>query len=106
MDALVLHLDALPIYSRGGYNPKVIIRTAVATSIPLDPGPQHLGDYSYAIEQMLKTVKVIRLHRTGQIIPEYRRALARPGSSLMIEYTELYDTTNSDTELTGDVLSK
>src|SRR5712691_1403346 len=55
---LVLHLDKLPIYSRGGYRPKVIIRTAVATEHPLDPGPQHLGDFSEAVRMMLATVRV------------------------------------------------
>ena len=58
---LVNHLDKLPIYSNGGYRPKVIIRTAVATDQPLDPGPQHLGDYSGPFAEMLATVRVARL---------------------------------------------
>src|SRR5712664_1952113 len=38
---LVLHLDKLSIYSNGGYRPKVIMRTAVASRTPLDPQAQH-----------------------------------------------------------------
>ncbi len=41
VNQLVNHLDKLPLYST--YRPKVLIRTAVATGYPLDPGPQHLN---------------------------------------------------------------
>jgi pyruvate/2-oxoglutarate/acetoin dehydrogenase E1 component len=90
INQLVLHLDALPRYS--DYRPRVIIRTAVATPIPLDPGPQHLGDHSYAMEEMLQTVTVVRLCFPNQIVSQYRGALKRPGSSLMVEYIGSYDT--------------
>src|SRR5215475_11958092 len=50
---LVLHLDKLPLYS--GWRPRVIVRTAIATPEPLDPGPQHLGDFTDAFRSMLKT---------------------------------------------------
>src|SRR5205823_4829972 len=39
---LVNHLDKLPLYSHGGYTPKVIIRVGVPTRAPLDPQVQHL----------------------------------------------------------------
>lgn len=90
MDALVLHLDAIPKYS--AYRPKIIIRTAVAHATPLDPGPQHLSDHSYAIEKMLTTVVVTRLRSADLIIPQYRAALDRPESTLLVEYTDSYDT--------------
>lgn len=85
---LVQHLDKIPLFS--DYKPKVIIRTSVATSNPLDPGPQHLDDYSDAIEDMLSTVKVVRLTSADQIIPEYEAAMKRDTSTLLVEYVELY----------------
>ena len=90
MSQLVLHLDKIPIYSRGGFNPRVIIRTAIATPVPLDPGPQHLGDYTEALRAMLETIKVVRLDAAEQIVPEYLAAAERRGSTLLIERTELY----------------
>jgi pyruvate/2-oxoglutarate/acetoin dehydrogenase E1 component len=87
---LVQHLDKLPIYSWGGYKPRVIIRTAIATPVPLDPGAQHLGDYTYALRAMLKTIPVIKLDDAEQIVPAYKRAMERDGSTLLIERTELY----------------
>ena len=91
-DQLVLHLDALPRYSDGGYVPHVIIRTAVATDSPLNPGEQHLSDYSVALRHLLKTVEVIPLKDPRAILPAYRDALAGPPhSTILVEYSALYD---------------
>ena len=81
---LVQHLDKIPLFS--DFRPKVIIRTAVATPIPLDAGPQHLGDYSDAIEKMLTTVRVVRLKSADMIVPEYRAALVSNLSTILVEY--------------------
>ncbi len=85
---LVQHLDKIPLFS--DYRPKVIIRTSVATKNPLDPGPQHIGDYTDAIEAMLSTVKVIRLTDANMIVPEYKAAMERDGSTLLVEFVEKY----------------
>lgn len=82
MDQLILHLDKIPEYS--DYRPKVIIRTGVANGTPLDPGPQHLGDF-YGLDEMLKNVIVYRLHDEQAIYPAYVQALASKKSWLLIE---------------------
>jgi pyruvate/2-oxoglutarate/acetoin dehydrogenase E1 component len=84
---LVNHLDKLPSM---GWKPKVIIRTAVGRSKPLDPGPQHTQNYSHAIRNMLDSVRVVELFRSEQIVPTYQRALEHPGSSIIVEYMEKY----------------
>lgn len=88
--ALVLHLDKLYLYSNGGYRPKVIIRTAIATNEPLNPGPQHLGDFTAAYRSMLQTVAVESLFYPQHIVPAYKRALERDHSSLLVEYSAQY----------------
>jgi pyruvate/2-oxoglutarate/acetoin dehydrogenase E1 component len=85
---LVLHLDKLPLYS--DYRPKVIIRTAVATPEPLNPGVQHLGNYTEAFKDMLQTVTVIQLDHEANIVPQYREAMDRSGSTLLVEFLGLY----------------
>lgn len=90
MSQLVLHLDKLPLMSAGGFRPKVIIRTAVATDKPLDPGPQHVGDFTLAVGSMLDTVEIMQLRYPQQIMPAYERALALPGSFLLVERMEHY----------------
>ena len=89
MSQLVLHLDKLPLM--GGYKPKVIVRTAVATDKPLYPGAQHLGDYTTPLAYMLQTVVLEKLTNEEDIIPAYDRALRRDGSTLLIEMSEKYD---------------
>ncbi len=87
---LVQHLDRIPMYSCGGYKPRVIIRTAIPTPEPLDPGPQHLGDFTDAFRLMLKTVRVVRLYEAEDIVPEYQQAMERDGSTILVELTGKY----------------
>lgn len=84
-DQIVNHLDRLPIYGNG-YNPKMIIRTAVPSTYPFNPGPQHDDDFSEAFAKMLRTVTLWSIQ---QPVADYRAVLAA-GSTIAVEYTELY----------------
>jgi pyruvate/2-oxoglutarate/acetoin dehydrogenase E1 component len=88
MNQLVLHLDAIPRYS--AFRPKVIIRTAVCSPEPLDPGPQHLGEFAGALRMMLQKVRVVQLRVAGQIVDHYKEAVERTESTILIEYPSLY----------------
>jgi pyruvate/2-oxoglutarate/acetoin dehydrogenase E1 component len=90
MSQLVLHLDKLSVYSRNGFKPRVIIRTCIASNIPMDPGVQHLGDYSEALRRMLLTVRLVTLDDADRIMPEYKKAMEFEGSTILIEHTRLY----------------
>lgn len=88
---LINHLDRLPMYSVGAYNPKVIIRTAVPITSPFYPGPQHSDDFTEAFEKMLYNVRVVILQTPDAIRREYARAATASHSTLLVEYTALYD---------------
>lgn len=92
MSQLVLHLDKIAYYSRGGYRPRVIIRTAVPTDKPLDPGAQHLGDFSWPVALMLENVKLFNIVRPEHIFNAYRNAYERDDrhAFLIAERTERY----------------
>lgn len=87
-DQLVNHLDRLPLYS--DYRPKVIIRTAVPSKQPFNPGPQHDDDFTPAFKRMLRTVKVVTLLVPNDIMPAYAWAMRQPGSVILVEYTDQY----------------
>jgi pyruvate/2-oxoglutarate/acetoin dehydrogenase E1 component len=82
MDALVNHLDKLPMF---GWNPKVIIRARVGQKKPLDAGPQHTQNYTDAFRQMLTTVAVLELRRAEDVLPTYERALRSKRSTIIVE---------------------
>lgn len=87
MNAIVNHLDKLPVM---GATPKVIIRTAVGASSPLDPGPQHTQNHIAALKMMLRSVEVIDLPEAADVMPGYQRALAMPGSCIVVEHMSEY----------------
>jgi pyruvate/2-oxoglutarate/acetoin dehydrogenase E1 component len=88
MNQLVLHLDKIPLYSK--YRLPLIIRTGVASDQPLDPGVQHLGDFSAAIYDMCQTIRVVSLPSAEYILPAYERALVSEGPTLMVEHLGRY----------------
>ena len=89
-DQIVNHMDALPLYSGGGYRPKVILRVAAPSTHPFNPGPQHDGDFTEGFRQMLRTTTLETLRHAGDIMPAYRRAFGRNGCTILVEYTDLY----------------
>jgi len=87
-DQIINHLDRLSLYS--DYRPKVIIRTAVPSTHPFYPGPQHDDDFTEPFRAMLRTVDIVTLHNEADIVPEYLKALASERSTIMVEFTENY----------------
>ena len=85
IDQLVNHLDKLEKMSQGQFKPKVIIRTMLGATYPLDPGPQHSGDYIEAFEAMLTNVAVITTCWPYDVVSAYKVALQRHQSTIVIE---------------------
>lgn len=85
---IVNHLDRLSLYS--DYRPKVIIRTAVPSNKPFDPGPQHDDDFTEAFRLMLRTIPVVCLYGESDIVPAYQAALRSEKSTILVEFTSEY----------------
>ena len=82
MDALVNHLDKLPMF---GWSPKVIIRCRVGSKTPLDAGPQHSQNYSDAFKLMLRHVHVWELRTVQDVEIIYPLALTATHSVVIVE---------------------
>jgi pyruvate/2-oxoglutarate/acetoin dehydrogenase E1 component len=87
MDQLINHLDKLP---NMGWQPKVIIRTAVGSTKPLDPGPQHTQNHCSGLRQMLRNIPVIEIFTAKYVMESYVRALEYPGSVIVVEHMKDY----------------
>ena len=89
---LVNHLDRLKDYSHGEYVPKVIIRVGIGSERPLNPQPQHVGDFTQAFRGMLQNIEVIRCDEPEHIFPAYQKAYNRTDgkSTIVVEYGDYY----------------
>lgn len=87
---IVNHLDKWNTMCSGRCNPRVIIKIAVGSEHPLDPGQQHKANYAEAFKSMCEHIKVVDLLYPHQIVPAYEDALIRNGSTILIEHGDLY----------------
>lgn len=90
LNQIVNHLDKAEKMSDGGFKPKVIIRTAIGSTEPLMPGPQHCQDYTEALTLMCKNINVVKLTSAEMVYPEYEKALRADTSTILIELPDLY----------------
>lgn len=79
---LVNHLDKM--------QPHVIVRVGVGSTSPLDPGPQHRGDFTEAFRSMMPNTPIIRLEHASNVLAEYRQAFERDGPTILVEIADLY----------------
>jgi 2-oxoisovalerate dehydrogenase E1 component beta subunit len=84
-DQIVNHLDKLNLISNSQWNPKVILRTKVGATKPLNAGPQHTQDHTVAFQAMCKTIRVVPIRDPEQILTTYEQAIEREGSTLIVE---------------------
>ena len=83
MNQLVNHLDRLEEMT--DFRPKVIVRTTVGGTKPLNAGPQHTGNYCEQLSGMLRHVEVLELNHADDVVLAYTDALASPKSFLIVE---------------------
>jgi pyruvate/2-oxoglutarate/acetoin dehydrogenase E1 component len=90
---IVNYLDKLSDLTKLNPPPKVIIRTAVGSKLPLNPGIQHTGDYTDAFKILVDNINVVRLDDKSQIKSEYVKAVTRNDgvSTILVEQSDLYN---------------
>lgn len=88
---IVNHLDKWNTMCSGKSNPRVIIKVAVGSEHPLDPGQQHKACYAQAFDSMCEHINVVDLLYAHQIVPAYEKALEFEGSTILFEHGDLYE---------------
>ncbi len=91
MDALVNHLDKMQQMTENTFKPKVIMRTSIGSTNPLNGGVQHTQDYTDPIKRMLQEVNVVSLNESEQIFPAFEEAYNTDCSTLLIEWGDYYN---------------
>ena len=91
MDSLVNHLDKMQHMTEGTFKPKVIMRTSIGSSTPLNGGVQHTNNYTELFKSILTEVNVVLLHEPKQIFPAFEEAYKTDCSTLLIEWGDYYN---------------
>ena len=91
MDSLVNHLDKMQNMTEETFKPKVIMRTSIGSTNPLNGGVQHTNNYTEPFKQILTEVDVVLLNEPEEIFPAFESAYEREGSSLIIEWGDYYN---------------
>ena len=91
LNQLVNHLDKLPEMTNGYYKSKAIIRTSIGAQRPMHPQSQHISDFTKAVSLMTDSIVVVKLDQPNQIFNEYKKALKRKKSSIIVEYGDYYN---------------
>ena len=86
-DQIVNHLDKMEMMNKD-CKPKVIIRVAVGSEIPVDPQDQHKGNFSEAFRLMCKTIRIVELTDHRSIVDKYKEAYYHSQSSIMVEFPD------------------
>ena len=85
LDAIVNHLDAMPRMAKN-FDFPVMLRVVVPSNTPLDPGLQHLGDFTDIIKNHTN-IPVIQYSRGI-----YREYMKKPHPICIVEHKEKYET--------------
>ena len=91
LNQLVNHLDKLPEMTSNHYKSKAIIRTGIGSQRPLHPQCQHISDFTKSVKLMTNSITVVKLKEPSQIFKEYKKALARRHSTILVEYGDYYN---------------
>ena len=70
LNQLVNHADKINFLTNNQFNSKIIIRTIVGSTQPLNGGPQHTQDHTEAFRLLLDHINVVKLEKKEQIIPK------------------------------------
>jgi hypothetical protein len=73
------------------FKPRVIMRTSIGSTNPLNGGIQHTQNYTAPIIQMLHEVNVVLLNEPKQIFTAFENAYNTDCSTLLIEWGDFYN---------------
>ena len=93
LNQLVNHADKINFLTNNQFTSKIIIRTLIGSTYPLNAGPQHTQDHTLSLRKMLKFSKIIKLTNQKKIYKSYSSALRDKKNKvfLFIEDGNLYN---------------
>lgn len=85
---LVNHLDKIDYLTNNNFDSKIIIRTMVGSTYPLNAGLQHTQDHTVALKELMKFSEVIKLKNKNQIFLKYKNAISKKNKKKVFLFIE------------------
>jgi pyruvate/2-oxoglutarate/acetoin dehydrogenase E1 component len=85
---LVNHLDKIDYLTNNNFDSKIIIRTMVGSTYPLNAGLQHTQDHTIALKELMKFSEVIKLKNKNQIFLKYKNAISKKNKKKVFLFIE------------------
>jgi len=89
-DAIVNHLDKIESMSEGQFKTPLIIRAFVGHNEPIDPGAQHLQDFTAAFRDMVD-FPIYEPSNSKEVLGLYKKLLNTKGPAMVVERGSLYE---------------
>ena len=75
VNQLINHIDKIDYITDNKFNSKIIIRTMVGSTYPLNAGPQHSQNHTEAIKKFSNNIKVVYLNKSADIFKQYKSSM-------------------------------
>lgn len=93
-DQIVNHLDLIRDLSCNKFNPKVIIRTTIGSTYPMDVGKQHNKDLIKMFDNVVH-FPIIKVRTPKEVHEAYQLARDIKGPIMIVEEQDLYSEPNT-----------
>ena len=85
---LTNHLDKIDYLTNNNFKSKILIRTMIGSTKPLNAGLQHTQDHTNALKQLVQFSEVIKLNREDEIFDKYTNAISKKNKKKVFIFIE------------------
>jgi pyruvate/2-oxoglutarate/acetoin dehydrogenase E1 component len=85
---LTNHLDKIDYLTNNNFKSKILIRTMIGSTKPLNAGLQHTQDHTNALKKLLQFSEVIKLNREDEIFDKYKNAISKKNKKKVFIFIE------------------
>ncbi len=85
---LTNHLDKIDYLTNNNFKSKILIRTMIGSTKPLNAGLQHTQDHTNALKKLLQFSEVIKLNREDEIFDKYTNAISKKNKKKVFIFIE------------------
>ena len=85
---LINHLDKIDYLTNNNFKSKILIRTMIGSTKPLNAGLQHTQDHTNALKKLMQYSEVIKLNREDEIFDKYKDAISKKNKKKVFIFIE------------------